>query len=85
MEGVRVFSQADWEAAGLNGTQFAEQELKRTLEGLAKHLFGARQPRCCWLHRPPMHQLCAWRARPGCRRGRDALDRRLLPLHRPLV
>ncbi|KAL4444996.1 hypothetical protein ABPG77_004046 [Micractinium sp. CCAP 211/92] len=40
MEGVRVFGPADWEAAGQDPTAFAEAELKRTLEGLAKHLFG---------------------------------------------
>lgn len=40
MEGVRVFEPADWEAAGQEPTAFAEAELKRTLEGLAKHLFG---------------------------------------------
>lgn len=40
MEGVRVFAPADWEAAGLDGTAFAERELKAALEGLAQHLFG---------------------------------------------
>lgn len=40
MEGVRVFSPEDWHAAGMEATQFAEGELKRTLEGLAQHLFG---------------------------------------------
>ncbi|PSC68201.1 phenylalanine-tRNA chloroplastic mitochondrial [Micractinium conductrix] len=38
MEGVRVFSAADW--AGQEPTAYAETELKRTLEGLAQHLFG---------------------------------------------
>ena len=28
------------QAAGMEATQFAETELKRTLEGLAQHLFG---------------------------------------------
>lgn len=42
MEGVQVFTPADWEAAGLDGTAFAERELKRALEGMAKHLFGAQ-------------------------------------------
>ncbi|KAH7432484.1 hypothetical protein KP509_07G024500 [Ceratopteris richardii] len=40
MEGFRVFSQAEWEAAGVDGTSFALQDLKETLEGLAKRLFG---------------------------------------------
>lgn len=41
MEGVRIFSPADWEAAGLSdGTRYAEQQLKEALEGLARHLFG---------------------------------------------
>jgi len=41
MEGVRVFDQAEWEAAGLpDGTALAEKELKGLLEGLAAHLFG---------------------------------------------
>lgn len=30
------------QAAGMEATQFAETELKRTLEGLAQHLFGER-------------------------------------------
>lgn len=42
MEGVRVFSPADWQGAGMEATPYAEAELKRTLEGLAQHLFGAR-------------------------------------------
>ena len=37
---LRVYTPDDWEAAGLEGLQFMEQELKRTLEGMAKHLFG---------------------------------------------
>jgi phenylalanyl-tRNA synthetase alpha chain len=40
MEGVRVYNEADWTAAGLPATEFAEKELKAALEGLAKHLFG---------------------------------------------
>ncbi|XRB08820.1 phenylalanine--tRNA ligase alpha subunit [Pycnococcus provasolii] len=40
MEGVRVFDPSEWEAAGMDSTAFAEQELKNTLEGLARHLFG---------------------------------------------
>lgn len=41
MEGVRVFTEAEWTAAGAaNGAAHAEVELKATLEGLARHLFG---------------------------------------------
>lgn len=32
MEGVRVYSPADWEAAGMEATAFAEKELKSSLE-----------------------------------------------------
>lgn len=32
MEGVRVYSPADWEAAGMDATAFAEKELKASLE-----------------------------------------------------
>ena len=41
MEGVRVFEPTEWEAVGTDGTSLAEAELKQTLEGLARHLFGA--------------------------------------------
>jgi len=40
MEGVCVFEPSEWEAAGMDGTEYACQELKKTLEGLARHLFG---------------------------------------------
>jgi len=41
MEGVRVFTKEEWEAAGYDdGTKFCDEELKKALEGLAKHLFG---------------------------------------------
>jgi len=40
MEGVRVFEQAEWEAAGCTGEELAERELKRALEGMVAHLFG---------------------------------------------
>ena len=40
MEGFRVFTPAEWEIAGVDGTTFALQDLKGTLEGLAKRLFG---------------------------------------------
>ncbi|CAK9215369.1 unnamed protein product [Sphagnum troendelagicum] len=45
MEGLRVFTQQEWEAAGMDGTALAAQELKKTLEGLARHLFGDVQMR----------------------------------------
>jgi hypothetical protein len=32
MEGVRVYSPADWEAAGMDATAFCEKELKASLE-----------------------------------------------------
>jgi phenylalanyl-tRNA synthetase alpha chain len=47
MEGVRIYSPVDWEAAGLEATAFAEKELKSALEGLAKHLFGDVE--CRWV------------------------------------
>ena len=41
MEGVRVFTEEEWKAAGASdGTAYCEQELKNALEGLAKELFG---------------------------------------------
>lgn len=40
MEGVRVFEPSEWEAAGKDGTEFCKDELKATLEGLARKLFG---------------------------------------------
>lgn len=47
MEGVRIFTEADWASSGLSATQFAEKELKDSLEGLAKHLFGDVE--CRWI------------------------------------
>lgn len=47
MEGVRVFSETDWTGAGLSATEFTEKELKTTLEGLAKYLFGNVE--CRWV------------------------------------
>ena len=38
MEGVRVFDHTEWE--GGDAVQVAQTELRNTLEGLAKHLFG---------------------------------------------
>lgn len=40
MEGVRVFSRDEWEGSGTDATSYAAMDLKRCLEGLAKHLFG---------------------------------------------
>lgn len=43
MEGVRVFSPDEW--SGTDATSYAASDLKRSLEGLAKHLFGAVEMR----------------------------------------
>lgn len=40
MEGVSVFSPKDWESLGKDGTTYAAEDLKKCLEGLARHLFG---------------------------------------------
>ncbi|KAL2643995.1 hypothetical protein R1flu_011582 [Riccia fluitans] len=40
MEGFRVFTKEEWEAAGVDGTTHASTHLKSTLEGLAERLFG---------------------------------------------
>ncbi|GBG61220.1 hypothetical protein CBR_g19753 [Chara braunii] len=45
MEGVRLFTRADWEAAGMDGIAMAEKDLKETLEGLAQRLFGSVEMR----------------------------------------
>ncbi|KAB5529897.1 hypothetical protein DKX38_019978 [Salix brachista] len=45
MEGFRVFSPDEWEASGMDGTSFAAEDLKKCLEGLATHLFGAVEMR----------------------------------------
>ncbi|XP_058093527.1 phenylalanine--tRNA ligase, chloroplastic/mitochondrial isoform X2 [Magnolia sinica] len=45
MEGVRVFSQDDWTASGMDATSYAAMDLKKALEGLAQHLFGAVEMR----------------------------------------
>jgi len=47
MECVRVIAPEEWEAAGTDATEFASSELKATLEGLAKHLFGNVE--CRWI------------------------------------
>ncbi|XP_075643254.1 phenylalanine--tRNA ligase, chloroplastic/mitochondrial-like [Castanea sativa] len=45
MEGVSVFSPDDWEASGVDATSYAAEDLKKCLEGLANHLFGAVEMR----------------------------------------
>ncbi|KAK4765227.1 hypothetical protein SAY86_026317 [Trapa natans] len=45
MEGVRVFSPEDWKSSGKDGTAYAAEDLKKCLEGLARHLFGAVEMR----------------------------------------
>lgn len=40
MEGVRVFNPADWEGSSTDATLYAAEDLKKCLEGLARHLFG---------------------------------------------
>jgi phenylalanyl-tRNA synthetase alpha chain len=48
MEGVRIFEEKEWQAAGAtDGTDYAAKDLKASLEGLAKHLFGDVE--CRWL------------------------------------
>ncbi|CAA3020759.1 phenylalanine--tRNA ligase, chloroplastic mitochondrial [Olea europaea subsp. europaea] len=45
MEGVRVFTPVDWEASGNDATSYAAEDLKKCLEGLARHLFGGVEMR----------------------------------------
>nr|XP_029148107.1 phenylalanine--tRNA ligase, chloroplastic/mitochondrial isoform X2 [Arachis hypogaea] len=45
MEGFRVFAPEEWEASELDGTSFAAADLKKCLEGLARHLFGSVEMR----------------------------------------
>ena len=40
MEGVRVFEKEEWESKGVEAVDLARDELRTTLEGLARHLFG---------------------------------------------
>lgn len=47
MEGVRVFEESEWRAAGVSGSDLAVTDLKNVLEGLAKHLFGDVE--CRWI------------------------------------
>ncbi|KAG0539294.1 hypothetical protein BDA96_03G310800 [Sorghum bicolor] len=42
MEGFRVFSPDEWSGSGMDGTAYAAAELKKMLEGLARHLFEMR-------------------------------------------
>lgn len=42
-----MFSEADWTAAGMDATEYCAKELKATLEGLAKKLFGDVE--CRWI------------------------------------
>lgn len=44
MEGFRVFSPSEWKTSGMDGTSYAASDLKRALEGLARHLFGMSSP-----------------------------------------
>jgi len=46
MEGFRVFSPDEWSGSGMDGTAYAAAELKKTLEGLARHLFGKSLVAC---------------------------------------
>ncbi|XP_028089559.1 phenylalanine--tRNA ligase, chloroplastic/mitochondrial-like isoform X2 [Camellia sinensis] len=39
MEGFRVFTPDDWEPSGMDGTSYVAEDLKKCLEGLARHLF----------------------------------------------
>ncbi|QDZ17535.1 phenylalanyl-tRNA synthetase [Chloropicon primus] len=47
MEGVKIFEPSDWEGSGLGEVEYVREDLKRTLEGLAKHLFGDVE--CRWV------------------------------------
>jgi phenylalanyl-tRNA synthetase alpha chain len=40
VEGVRVFEPHEWESCDLTSLELASSELKKTLEGLVRHLFG---------------------------------------------
>ncbi|KAL2329546.1 hypothetical protein Fmac_017127 [Flemingia macrophylla] len=45
MEGFRVFAPEEWEASGMDATLHSATDLKKCLEGLARHLFGAVEMR----------------------------------------
>nr|XP_024375204.1 phenylalanine--tRNA ligase, chloroplastic/mitochondrial-like [Physcomitrium patens]PNR54065.1 hypothetical protein PHYPA_007741 [Physcomitrium patens] len=61
MEGFRVFTPEEWEAAGSSdGTAYAAQDLKKTLEGLARRLFGEVEMRwvdCYFPFTEPSYEL----------------------------
>ena len=61
MEGFRVFTPREWEAAGASdGTAFAAADLKTTLEGLARRLFGEVEMRwvdCYFPFTEPSYEL----------------------------
>lgn len=40
MEGFRVFVPDEWGPSGMDATSYAATDLKKCLEGLARHLFG---------------------------------------------
>jgi len=88
MEGFRVFSPDDWSGSGMDGTAYAAADLKKTLEGLARHLFGN------YLHPVP----CYWKIwsnrstcqlnnidKHVCRCCRDAMGWHLLSIHQPIL
>ncbi|KAI8529785.1 hypothetical protein RHMOL_Rhmol11G0000400 [Rhododendron molle] len=39
MEGFQIFNPQDWEPSGMDGTSYGAEDLKKCLEGLARHLF----------------------------------------------
>ncbi|XP_010427722.1 PREDICTED: phenylalanine--tRNA ligase, chloroplastic/mitochondrial [Camelina sativa] len=45
MEGFCVFSPEDWNESGMDPTLYAAEDLKKCLEGLARHLFGSVEMR----------------------------------------
>ncbi|CAB68152.1 phenylalanine-tRNA synthetase-like protein [Arabidopsis thaliana] len=45
MEGFCVFSPEDWNGSGKDSTLYAAEDLKKCLEGLARHLFGSVEMR----------------------------------------
>lgn len=61
MEGFRVFTPSDWGGKGISeGTAFAAADLKKTLEGLAKRLFGDVEMRwvdCYFPFTDPSYEL----------------------------
>lgn len=97
MEGLRVYSPADW--GSQDPTEFAEQQLKKGLEGLAQHLFGAYTSVVAWFKKPDCVRAMAMllihsqnlfnplarTLHPARRQGGDAVDRRLLSLHGALL